>query len=324
MKLQQLRHIQTVAQEGINISAAAKRLYTPEPDVSKQIRLLEEELGVDIFARRGKHLTEITPVGKVIIDLAKDLLHRVEGIKQAAREFQDETSGSLRIATTHTQAQYALPHAITTFIERYPKVSLQLHQTSPAQIAELAVRGEVDFAITTEGLEWHSDLVVMPCYSWNRMIIVPLEHPLAETSELRLADLATYPLVTYMFGFAGRAKFDEAFQREGLEPQVVFTATNADVIKTYVRLGLGVGIIAGMAYDPEEDRGLVALDARHLFPPNTTMIGCRRGTFLRGYMYDFIELFAPHLGRELVDKLFAVEQRALTEALLADIEVPVR
>ncbi len=323
MKLQQLRYIRAVAQQDLNISATAKSLYTSQPGISKQIRLLEEELGLEIFTRRGKHLTEVTPVGKIIIDLARDILHRVEGIKQAADEFRDETAGSLLIATTHTQARYALPDAITAFIERYPRVSLHIHQSSPVQIAELAARGEVDFAIATEGLELSSDLVVLPCYNWNRSIIMLENHPLAETPQLSLEELAEHPLVTYMFGVTGRSKFDEAFQREGLSPRVVFTATDADVIKTYVRLGLGIGIIAGMAYDAEQDVGLVALDARHLFTPSTTMIGCRRGTFLRGYMYDFIELFAPHLHRQLVDDVFAASSSSTVDALLADIDLPV-
>ncbi len=324
MKLQQLRYIWAVAHHGLNVSATERSLYTSQPGISKQIRLLEDELGLEIFARNGKHLTHITPAGEIIIEQAGEILHKVESIKQAAHEFQDETTGSLSVATTHTQARYALPGVIAAFITRYPDVSLHMHQGSPLQIAELAAKGEVDFAIATEGLELFGDLVMLPCYNWNRCIIVPENHPLTALSQLTLKDVAEHPVVTYVFGFTGRSKLDEAFRREGLTPRVVFTATDADVIKTYVRLGLGIGIIAGMAYDAGQDEGLVALPAGHLFAPSTTMIGCRRGSFLRGYMYDFIELFAPHLQRQLVDDAFAAESRSVADALFAEVELPVR
>ncbi|MDA0979457.1 MAG: LysR substrate-binding domain-containing protein, partial [Proteobacteria bacterium] len=225
-------------------------------------------------------------------------------------------------ATTHTQARYALPKVISAFIARYPNVSLHMHQGTPLQIAELAANGEVDFAIATEGLELFNDLVMLPCYNWNRAIIVPKDHPLASKSPLTLADVAEHPIVTYVFGFTGRSRLDDAFTREGLEPRVVFTATDADVIKTYVRLGLGIGIIAGMAHDHNEDPDLVALDASQLFAPSTTMIGCRKGTFLRGYMYDFMELFAPHLTRDKVTEAFNAETRQDVDAVFADVSLP--
>ena len=324
MKMQQLRYIWEVAHHDLNVSATAQSLYTSQPGISKQIRLLEDELGVEIFARSGKHLTHITPVGETIIEQAGEILRKVEGIKRAAHEFRDEKTGSLSIATTHTQARYALPQVISGFIGRYPDVSLHMHQGSPIQIAELAANGEVDFAIATEGLDLFSGLVMLPCYNWNRSIVVPRSHPLAGLGSVTLQDVAQHPLVTYVFGFTGRSKLDEAFQREGLEPRVVFTATDADVIKTYVRLGLGIGIIADMAHDPETDSDLVALDASHLFSPSTTMIGCRRGTFLRGFMFDFMELFAPHLTRERVTDAFNVQTRAEVDQLFEKIELPVR
>ena len=324
MKLQQLKYIWAVAHHDLNVSATAQSLFTSQPGISKQIRLLEAELGVEIFARSGKHLTHVTPVGQTIIAQAGEILRRVESIKQAADEFRDEKRGSLAIATTHTQARYALPSIIDNFIDQYPNVSLHMHQGSPLQIAELAAEGEVDFAIATEGLEHFSDLVMLPCYRWNRSVIVPKGHKLAAKGVLSLTDVASHPIVTYVFGFTGRSKLDEAFRREGLDAKVVFTATDADVIKTYVRLGLGIGIIADMAYDPEQDEDLVRMDASHLFAPSTTMIGFRRGTFLRGFMYDFMELFAPHLSRELVDDVFAARDKSEMESLFENVVLPLR
>ncbi len=324
MKLQQLRYIWEVAHHDLNVSATAQSLYTSQPGISKQIRLLEDELGVEIFSRSGKHLTHITPVGKTIIAKAGEILQTVESIKQAAHEFRDEKSGSLSIATTHTQARYALPAVIDSFISRYPEVSLHMHQGSPVQIAELAANGEVDFAIATEGLDLFADLVMLPCYHWNRSVVVPRDHPLASIDRLTLGDVAAHPIVTYVFGFTGRSKLDDAFKQQGLEPRVVFTATDADVIKTYVRLGLGIGIIADMAHDPIEDSDLKALDASHLFAPSTTMIGCRKGTFLRGFMYDFMHVFAPHLDKNLVDAAFNAENQVEVDRLFKEVTLPLR
>ncbi len=324
MKLQQLRYIWEVAHHDLNVSATAQSLYTSQPGISKQIRLLEDELGVEIFSRSGKHLTHITPVGKTIIAKAGEILQTVESIKQAAHEFRDEKSGSLSIATTHTQARYALPAVIDSFISRYPEVSLHMHQGSPVQIAELAANSEVDFAIATEGLDLFADLVMLPCYHWNRSVVVPRDHPLANKDRLTLEDVAAHPIVTYVFGFTGRSKLDDAFKQQGLEPRVVFTATDADVIKTYVRLGLGIGIIADMAHDPIEDSDLKALDASHLFAPSTTMIGCRKGTFLRGFMYDFMHVFAPHLDKNLVDAAFNAENQVEVDRLFKEVTLPLR
>ena len=322
MKLQQLRYIWEVAHHDLNVSATAQSLYTSQPGISKQIRLLEDELGVEIFSRSGKHLTRVTPAGETIIKVAGEILKKVEGIKQIAQEFSNQKKGDLSIATTHTQARYALPPIIRSFIREYPDVSLHMHQGSPMQIAELASDGSVDFAIATEALEHFSDLVMMPCYRWNRCIIVPKNHPLTEKRKLELEDIAPLPLVTYVFGFTGRSKLDEAFNEKGLSPKVVFTAADADVIKTYVRLGLGVGIIARMAYDPELDSDLVALDASRLFRPSTTKIGFRRGTFLRGYMYEFIQRFAPHLTREFVDQVVQKASKSEVDELFDDVQLP--
>jgi LysR family transcriptional regulator, cys regulon transcriptional activator len=323
MKLQQLRYIWEVAHHDLNVSATAQSLYTSQPGISKQIRLLEDELGVEIFARSGKHLTHVTPAGEAILKAAEEVLFKVKSIRQVAEEYADEKKGSLSIATTHTQARYALPPTIKTFIERYPDVSLHMHQGTPMQISEMAADGMVDFAIATEALELFSNLIMMPCYRWNRCILVPRGHALTRLSELTLEDVAVQPIVTYVFGFTGRSKLDEAFVAKGLVPKVVFTATDADVIKTYVRLGLGIGIIAGMAYDEKIDSDLVALDASHLFASSVTQIGCRRDTFLRGYMYEFIESFAPHLSRELVTEAFACETKAELADLFSHLELPV-
>jgi len=324
VKLQQLRYIWEVAHHDLNVSATAQSLYTSQPGISKQIRLLEDELGVEVFSRSGKHLTRITPAGETIIEKAGEILRKVESIKQVAQEFSNEKKGSLSVATTHTQARYALPNVIEGFIERYPDVSLHMHQGSPIQISELAADGNVDFAIATEGLELFNDLVMLPCYRWNRCIVVPKGHPLTTLSSVSLEDVAEHPIVTYVFGFTGRSKLDEAFMHRGLAPRVVFTATDADVIKTYVRLGLGIGIIAQMAFDAELDEDLVAIDASHLFEQSTTMIGCRRGTFLRGYMYEFMELFAPHLTRDVVEAAFSMSNRAELDELFANIELPIK
>ena len=322
MKLQQLRYIWEVAHHEMNVSATAQSLFTSQPGISKQIRMLEDELGVEIFARNGKHLTRITPAGEVILKTAGEILHKAESIKSIAQEFRDPKKGSLSIATTHTQARYALPPVIKTFISRYPNVSLHMHQGTPMQISELAANFGVDFAIATEALELFSDLIMMPCYRWNRTILVPKDHELASIRELSIEDVARYPIVTYVFGFTGRSKLDEAFLSRGLEPRVVFTATDADVIKTYVRLGLGIGIVAQMAWDASTDSDLVALDASHLFEPSITKVGFRRGTYMRKFMYDFVELFAPHLTKDLVDKAYQCQSKLELDALFADIELP--
>lgn len=323
MKLQQLRYIWEVSRNGLNVSATAQALYTSQPGISKQIRLLEDELGVEIFARSGKHLTRVTAAGERIIKTAGEILRKCENIKQIGQEFSNERVGTLSIATTHTQARYALPTVISSFMREYPDVALHMHQGTPTQIAEMAADGTVDFAIATEGLDQFGDLIMMPCYRWNRCVVVPKGHPLASVAKLTLEALAEYPIVTYVFGFTGRSKLDEAFSQIDLEPKVIFTAADADVIKTYVRLGLGVGIVAGMAVDAVQDQDLVALDASHLFESSVTKIGFRRGTFLRGFMSDFIERFAPHLDREIQTKVIQARSKDEVDDLFKNIELPV-
>ncbi|MCD1126758.1 HTH-type transcriptional regulator CysB [Jinshanibacter sp. LJY008] len=324
MKLQQLRYIVEVVNHNLNVSSTAERLYTSQPGISKQVRMLEDELGIQIFTRSGKHLTEVTPAGQEVVRIAREVLSKIDAIKSVAGEHTYPDQGSLYVATTHTQARYALPKSIKTFIERYPKVSLHMHQGSPTQIAEAVSKGNADFAIATEALHLYEDLIMLPCYHWNRAIVVKSDHPLANKKQVSIKELAEYQLVTYTFGFTGRSELDIAFSRAGLTPKIVFTATDADVIKTYVRLGLGVGVLANMAVDPVEDPDLVALDASHIFSHSTTKIGFRRTTFLRSYMYSFIEGFAPHLTRDVVDKAVAARTQEEIDALFKNIELPVR
>lgn len=322
MKLQQLRYISEVARHDLNVSQTAQNLYTSQPGISKQIRQLEDELGVEIFSRSGKHLTHVTAPGAEILKTAEEILQRVSSIESIAKEYANEREGNLAIATTHTQCRYVLPPVISRFIERFPEVALHMHQGTPLQISELAANGTADFAIATEALEFFSDLVMMPCYSWNRVVLVPKSHPLGEVKQLTIENIAEYPLVTYTFGFTGRSKLDEAFKARFLAPRVVFTASDADVIKTYVRLGLGIGIVASMAHDPVLDADLVALDAAHLFEPSVTRIGFRKDSFLRGYMLDFINMFAPHLDRELVLEASMKKTQEEREALFAGLPIP--
>ncbi|SFW35285.1 HTH-type transcriptional regulator CysB [Nitrosovibrio sp. Nv17] len=295
MKLQQLRYLHEVVSQGLNLSKAAEALHTSQPGISKQIRLLENELGVDIFVRHGKRVVKVTPPGQAILDIAERMLKDAKNLKQIGQDFANEASGSLTIATTHTQARYALPPAIKHFTACYPKVKLILRQGNPTQIAELVTSGEADIAIATEAIELFEELVMLPCYQWNRCIIVPQGHPLLELRTLTLEDIARHPIITYDFAFTGRSKINQAFDARGLNPNVVLTAIDADVIKTYVELGLGVGILAKMAFEPKRDHYLRAIDAGHLFEPSTTRIGISRNSYLRGYVYDFIEMFAPHL-----------------------------
>ena len=322
MTFQQLRYALEVARQNLSITAAARSLHTSQPGISKQIRQLEAELGVEIFARRGKHLSHVTVAGDAILQQARQVIGALDGVSAVAREVNDQNRGELAIATTHTQCRYVLPPVINRFRERFPRVSLQLHQGSPRQIAGFAVDGTADFAIATEALDLYRDLVMMPCYQWNRAVLVPKGHILAEESRLSLEKLAEFPLITYTFGFTGRSQLDEAFRARALQPQVVLTAADADVIKTYVRLGLGVGIVATMAHDPVQEPDLLAIDASHLFAPSTTRIGFRRGMYLRGYMYDFIEMFAPHLNPDLVREAASAATPEAVEALFDQVRVP--
>ena len=325
MKLQQLRYIVEVLNHNLNVSSTAESLYTSQPGISKQVRMLEDELGIQVFGRSGKHLTHVTPAGREVIDIAQQILAKVESIKAVAKEHTLPDQGKLNIATTHTQARYALPPVISGFMQKYPKVSLHMHQGTPQQISEAASRGDADFAIATEALHLYNDLVMLPCYHWNRSVIVRKDHPLIQLGrKISVEDVAQHPIVTYVFGFTGRSELDRAFAAKGLEPKIVFTATDADVIKTYVRLGLGVGVIESMAMDKELDKDLVAIDASHLFEASTTKIGFRKGAFLRTYMYDFIQRFAPHLTKDVVEKANLLRNQEEIDQMFSRFELPVR
>ena len=324
MKLQQLRYVWEVSRHELNVSVTADKLYTSQSGISKQIRLLEDELGIPIFVRNGKHFIGITEAGQQIVALAGAILGKTRDIRNVAQECRDDRIGSLSIATTHTQARYALPPVIQAFMQRYPGVKLTIQQGTPSQIADMASRGLVDLAIATESLELFDNLIMLPCYRWNRCVLVRHDHPLARVSSLTLAKLAEYPLITYVFGFTGRSQLDQAFEQAGLHPRLALTAVDADVIKTYVRLGLGVGIVAHMAYDPTIDRDLVAIEASHLFAPSTTRIGFRRDMFLRRFIYDFMVSFAPHLTRERVDQALALHDKQAVDALFSAAELPMR
>lgn len=300
MRLQQLRLLCEINRQNLNLSKAAESLHTSQPGISKQIQLLEEELGVDIFVRNGKRIVKITPPGTAIIEIAERMLQDAENLKSIGQEFNNQAIGTLTIATTHTQARYALPPVIKRFTERYPNVKLTLRQGSPTQIATLVSSGEADLAIATEAIELFHDLIMLPCYQWNRCIVVPPTHPLLDNPILTLESIAQYPIVTYDFAFTGRSKINRAFEASGLNPNVVLTAIDSDVIKTYVELGLGIGILANMAFDPLRDQHLRSIDASHLFEPSTTRVGISRNSYIRGYSYDFIEMFAPHLTHNVV------------------------
>lgn len=302
MNIQQLRYIREVVRCGMNISIAANTLHTAQPGISHQIKLLEEELNVKIFERNGKRLIGLTQPGRAVLATAERILREVEEIKQIGYEFSNEASGTLAIATTHTQARYALPKVICGFNEAYPNIRLHVQQGNPDQIAQWVASGVADIAIATEGMSKYEELAVLSCYEWDHCLIVPPGMPILEEEPLTLEAIAEYPIVTYDISFAGRAKINNAFVNAGLRPNVVFSAIDSDVIKTYVELGLGIGLMAKMAYDPVRDPGLRMMDASHLFEPNTTRIGLRRGAHLRGYMYAFIEMFVPHLDRRTVDE----------------------
>ena len=301
MNLQQLKYLCAVVDHGLNVSEAAIALYTSQPGISKQIRQLEDELGLRVFVRQGKRLASLTPAGEVVIATARRALREITNMKRVADEFRSEDEGTLAIATTHTQARYVLPKVLAQFAGQFPKVRVMLHQGNPVQVAEQTVSGAADVGIATESLADNPDLVTLPCYRWNRCVLVPKGHALAKTKPLTLEALAQHPIITYDFAFTGRSAINAAFAAKRLQPNVVLTALDSDVIKTYVELGMGAGIVAQMAYDPAKDQAFEMLDASHLFAISTTRLALRRGVFLRGYVYRFITLFAPQYSRAAID-----------------------
>ena len=325
MKLQQLRYLLAIADNGLNITAAADRLYTSQPGVSKQLKLLEEELGLQLFTRKGKSLGAVTAAGQQVIDRSRLIMQEVENIRSLASDYYQEEEGTLSIATTHTQARYVLPDVIREFRERYPKVNLNLHQGTSEQIADMVSANEIDFAIATGSHDLFSGLYLVPSYHWDRKIVVPKDHALAKLErKLTLNDLAQHPLVTYVFSFGGQSSLKRAFSDQGLEPDVVFTARDADVIKTYVRMGLGVGIVASMAEDCADQKDLTAIDAEGLFPRSTTWIGFRKDIVLRRYMLDFVKLFAPHITSDQLEQTRNIRSQSDIDKLFAGATLPVR
>jgi LysR family transcriptional regulator, cys regulon transcriptional activator len=325
MKLQQLKYLLAIVDNGLNITAAAERLYTSQPGVSKQLKLLEEELGLQLFTRKGKSLGSVTPAGRQVIDRARLIMQEVDNIRSLASDYYHEEEGNLSIATTHTQARYVLPDVIRAFRERYPRVTLNLHQGTSEQIADMVAANEIDFAIATGSRDLFSELLLVPSYHWDRKIIVPKGHELtALDGKATLNDLARFPLVTYVFSFGGHSSLKKAFADQGLEPDVVFTARDADVIKTYVRMGLGVGIVASMAEDCDDKKDLVSLDASGLFPRSTTWIGFRKESVLRRYMLDFVQLFAPHITPDQLEKTRHARTQEEIDELFGGSDLPLR
>jgi len=322
MKFQQLRYLIAVHENGLNITTAARQLHTSQPGVSRQIRLLEEELGFQLFEREGRALTRTTPAGVEIISRAASILREMHNIRRMSADLSKEDGGTLSIATTHTQARYVLPKVIREFKAQYPKVHLHLHQGTSEQIAEMVQRNQIDFAIATGSDDEFPQLVRLPIYRWHRAVVVPHGHPLTSGGKLTLKKLADHPIVTYVFSFSGRSSLPALFETAGLSLDVALTARDADVIKTYVRIGLGVGILASVAVDPVVDADLAVVDATHLFDGHTTWIGFRRGALLRGYMYDFMSLLAPHLQRKLVRSAERTDNQRNVDKLLQHVKLP--
>ncbi|MBR7798958.1 CysB family HTH-type transcriptional regulator [Undibacterium fentianense] len=303
MNLHQLRFVREAVRQNFNLTEAAKALFTSQPGVSKAIIELEEELGVDIFARHGKRIRGLTEPGRAVLKSVEMIMQEIDGLKRIGKEFAAQDSGSFTIATTHTQARYALPKLVQAFMQKYPKVRLSLLQGSPKQIAEMVMRDQADIAIATEAITSVDGLVSMPCYQWEHVVVVAPDHPLMKLKAITLEEIARYPLITYDAAFAGRSKIDHAFELRQLKPDVLLEAIDADVIKTYVELGMGVGIIAGMAFDAERDVNLRAIPVGHLFGMNVSRVAVRQGAYLRTYMYTFIEMLSPTMNRKLIDQV---------------------
>ncbi len=321
MKLQQLRFLDAVVRNNLNVSAAAEELYTSQPGVSHQIKLLEDELDIQIFERSGKKLTAISPAGHAILEHVSNLLSNAKNIKRAAREFSKSNRGSLTIATTHTQAQFILPPILQRFSRRYPQIELRVHQGNPKSMCKLAANNQVDFVIASEVIDERGELITIPAYRWNRLIVVPPDHELASSKAITLEKLASFPILTYMLGLTGRSQLDKTFQEANLEPRVAFTATDSDVIKTYVRLGLGAGIVAEMACG-DDDSDLAYLDASHLFPDSVIKIGFRHSRHISAFQYDFLHMFAPYLEMETIRSLAGSRSATEREKMLKRAEVP--
>ncbi len=324
MNFHQLQYAVAIAHHGLSVTQAASALGTSQPAISRALKALERELGFDLFVREGRAFSRITPQGTRVLEYATRALAEIASLKAVAADLNQDNRGTLSIATTHTQARYVLPPVVQAFRERYPEVELHLHQGTSEQIAEMVATDRVQLAIATGSDALFPGLVLLPVYRWHRQVIVPKRHPLAGTRKLTLQELAKYPLVTYVFSFSGGSSLQNVFSREGLSPKVALTARDSDVIKTYVRLGLGVGIVASVAIEPAHDADLVVLDASHLFPIHTTWVGFRRGTLLRNFAYEFMQLFGPHLSRQLIDRAIEARDGDGQSELFRKIALPIR
>ncbi len=309
MNFQQIKSFRETVRQGFNLTVVAEALNTSQPGVSRQLKELEDELGVELFVRAGRRFLGLTEPGKAALPIAERLLQEAENFRRVGADFANAERGMLSIAATHTQARYALPSAVQDFCAQHPQVTLHLVQGSPRQIAAQVLAGEVDLGVATEALSEYPELVALPCYRWTHVVVVGRQHVLAQRAAaghpLTLEELAAHPLITYEPGYTGRGHIDQAFAQAGLLAHFVLQAMDADVIKTYVELGLGVGVIASVAFDEARDSGLAAIDARHLFATNTTRVAVKRGSYLRGYVYDFIGTFAPTLTRQVIDAALA-------------------
>lgn len=308
MNLHQLRFVREAVRQNFNLTEAAKALFTSQPGVSKAIIELEEELGVDIFTRHGKRIRGLTEPGRAVLKSVELIMQEIDGLKRIGKEFAAQDTGSFTIATTHTQARYSLPKVVQAFTQKFPKVRLSLLQGNPKQVAEMVSKDQADLAIATEAISGVDGLVTMPCYQWEHVVVVPVDHPLLKSKPITLEEIASFPLITYDSAFTGRSKIDHAFALRNLKPNILLEAIDADVIKTYVELGMGVGIIAGMAFDAERDRGLRAISVGHLFGTNISRIAVKQGAYLRSYVYTFIELLTPTLNRKLIEQIMSGEK----------------
>jgi LysR family cys regulon transcriptional activator len=295
MKLQQLRCVYQIVQNDFNISKAAEFLHTSQPGVSKQIQLLEDEVGIKIFQRNGKRLTGLSDAGNDLYKSISEIIREVSNIKNISHEHENDDAGSFTIATTHTQARYKLPKVVEAFVKKYPKIDLNIHQGDPSQVTEQILKGDADVGIATESIGHNANIICIPCYSWNRVLVFPKNHALSSIKEITLQNIASYPMITYDYAFTGSTIVSKVFKEANISPNIMLTAIDADVIKTYVELNLGVGLIAEMAYDKNKDSALESRDVSHLFPTSTTYIGIRKETFVRGFVYEFIKMFTPDI-----------------------------
>ena len=306
MNLHQFRFVQEAVRRDLNLTETAKALFTSQPGISKAILDLEAELGIDIFARHGKRLRRITEPGRLVLQSIEAIMREVGNLKRIGEEYSMQDAGTLSIATTHSQARYFLPEPVALLRKRFPKVNISLHQGSPDQVARMVIEEVADVGLATESLAGFDGLVTLPCYEWRHAVVMPAGHPLAQLERISLEDLAVLPLVSYHPSFSGRTRLDQAFAARNLKPNIVLEAIDADVIKTYVRVGLGVGIVAEIAVRDDPPGGdLVSRPAGHLFGQNVTRIAFRRGAYLRNFVYAFAEMLSDRLSRKLIASAMA-------------------